>query len=64
MNFVRRQLLKLKDLFASTTFAQDIKGISLEDFVNLSLRDLLGGQPVEPNGGVEVKAGGQMRVPA
>lgn len=64
MNFVRRQFLKLKDLFASKTFAQDIKGMSLEDFVNMSLRELLGGQPVDPNVGVEVEEGGQMRLPS
>ena len=64
MNFVRRQFLKLKDLFASKTFAQDIKGMSLDDFVNMSLRELLGGQPVDPNVGVEVEEGGQMRLPS
>lgn len=64
MNFVRRQFLKLKDLFASKTFAQDIKGMSLDDFVNMSLRELLGGQAVDPNVGVEVEEGGQMRLPS
>ncbi len=64
MNFVRKQFLKLKDLFASKTFAQDIKGMSLEDFVNMTMRELLGGQAVDPNVGVEVEEGGQMRLPS
>ncbi len=38
--------------------------MSLEDFVNMSLRELLGGQPVDPNVGVEVEEGGQMRLPS
>jgi len=64
MNFVRKQFLKLKDLFASKTFAQDIRGMSLEDFVNMTMRELLGGQAVDPNVGVEVEEGGQMRLPS
>tara|TARA_R100000541_G_C1897072_1_gene83920 strand:- start:93 stop:8627 length:8535 start_codon:yes stop_codon:yes gene_type:complete len=64
MNFVRKQFLKLKDLFASKTFAQDVRGMSLEDFVNMTMRELLGGQAVDPNVGVEVEEGGQMRLPS
>jgi hypothetical protein len=56
--------MKLKDLFSSKTFAQDIKGMSLEDFVNMSLRELLGGQVIDENVGVEIEQDGQMRLPS
>ena len=64
MAFVKKQFMKLKDLFSSKTFAQDIKGMSLEDFVNMSLRELLGGQVIDENVGVEIEQDGQMRLPS
>ena len=64
MNFVKKQFAKLKDVFASKTFAQDISGMSLEDFVNMSLRELLGGQVIDENVGVEIEKDGQMRLPS
>jgi len=64
MAFVKKQFMKLKDLFSSKTFAQDIQGMSLEDFVNMSLRELLGGQVIDENVGVEIEQDGQMRLPS
>ena len=46
MNFIKNAYLKAKDFFKSPTFADDIKGMSLTDFVNMALGDLLGGEVV------------------
>jgi len=46
MNFIKNAYLKAKDFFKSPTFEQDVKGMSLTDFVNMALGDLLGGEVV------------------
>ena len=69
MNFIKNAYLKAKDFFKSPTFAEDLKGMSLTDFVNMALGDLLGGEVVvedvivDESGQTQLALSQQKRVP-
>ena len=49
VEFIKRNFTKLKDLFASTSFDQTLRGMTQQEFLDLTIGEMLGGTAINPD---------------
>ena len=49
VDFIKRNFTKLKDLFASPNFDQTLRGMTQQEFLDLTIGEMLGGTAINPD---------------